>query len=149
MIARLTVSATLLALALAASPLHAQEDLYDDHPTHGLHFADFEFSMPRDPLLWSTDPMWTAHHTPARFLADATAQLRAAVPNGMAAEQASAVLRAAGAHCAAPQSGEMTCRYRDVETPWDYTDAVVWNVKVPLAGGHVTGLSVTRDWSRR
>jgi hypothetical protein len=148
MFARLTGSAVLLAIAIAASPLKAQESLYEDHPVHGLHFSDLEFSMPRDPLLPSTAVAWSAHHTPSHFLVTAVAQLRRAIPFGTNLARANEVLQNAGAHCKSPNPDEMLCLYRGVETPEGEFDAIEWNVKLTLANGQVTGLAVTRDWWR-
>jgi hypothetical protein len=136
---------------ITTTPLHAQEAFYEDHPYRGLRFADMEFAMPTDPLL----PSWVSFshviHTPAQYLADAAGQLRAAIPTGTDAGVAAATLIKAGARCAQPAGEVLTCRYRDVETPWggEYFDAINWTVTMPLAAGRVTGLTVTRDWTRR
>ncbi|WP_028639628.1 hypothetical protein [Novosphingobium acidiphilum] len=130
---------------------HAQEEFYEDHPDHGLRFADMEFDMPTDPLL----PSWVSFshviHTPAQFLAGATAKLRAAVPVGTDAAAAAGILAKAGAHCGQPTGNAMACHYRDVETPWggEYFDAINWTITLPLANGHVADLAVARDWTRR
>lgn len=143
---------TLCAAALlAAGPAMAQQAFYEDHPDRGLRFADLEFAMPTDPLL----PSWASYgyvvHTPAQYLADATARLRQAIPAGTAAADAVAVLTRAGARCAQPAGPALTCRYRDVETPWggEYFDSVTWTVTLPLVDGRVADLAVTRDWKRR
>lgn len=143
---------TLCAATLfAAGPAMAQMAFYEDHPDRGLRFADLEFSMPTDPLL----PSWVSYdhvvHTPAQFLADATARLRGAIPAGMAATDAAAVLTRAGARCTQGTGTTLTCRYRDVETPWggEYFDSVTWTVTMPLIDGKVADLAVTRDWKRR
>lgn len=136
---------------LGATSLQAQESFYEDHPDRGLRFADMEFDMPTDPLL----PSWVSFshviHTPPQYLADATAKLRAAVPVGTDAAAAAAILAKAGARCAQPTGEALACRYRDVETPWggEYFDSINWTITMPLAGGRVTDLAVTRDWTRR
>lgn len=148
-----------LALVASAVPAAAHavdySNPYDDHAEHRLRFAALEFSMPTDPLLWSSDPGWEAHHTPARLLANATEQLRQAVPVGTNAEQAGDILRKAGAHCGPASSfgatgQDLTCTFKDTEYPYggDYTDDVVWRVTMPLQDGRVNGLTVVRDWSR-
>jgi hypothetical protein len=136
---------------LGASPLHAQESFYQDHPARGLRFADMEFAMPTDPLLPSWVGLSHVIRTPAEYLADATSQLRAAIPAGTDASAAAVMLAKAGAHCGQPTGGALVCQYRDVETPWggEYFDAVKWTVTMPLAGGRVSDLAVTRDWTRR
>jgi hypothetical protein len=132
-------------------PLHAQESFYQDHPDHGLRFADMEFDMPTDPLLPSYVGMSYVIHTPAHYLADATNRLRSAIPGGTDAATAAATLAKAGAHCVRHTGDALICRYRDVETPWggEYFDAITWTVTMPLAGGHVADLAVARDWTRR
>ena len=124
---------------------------YDDEATHGLHFSALEFAIPRDPLLWSSDPGWGAHHTPADMLAPALGALRAAIPVGTLAEEATNLLHKAGARCSTSGAGELVCRYRDVQTPYggEYWDNVVWQVKLSLADGRVGDLAVSRDWSRQ
>ena len=118
---------------------------------HGLRFANFELTMPTDPLLWSSDPGWEAHHTPARLLSVVTDTLRTAIPVGSAATDAAALLHNAGAHCVAASASELACHYHDVETPFggEYWDDVTWQVKLGLADGRVSNLAVTRDWTRR
>ena len=124
---------------------------YDDETAQGLHFSALEFSIPRDPLLWSADPGWEAHHTPARMLTPAVDTLRTAIPVGTPAAEAANLLHKAGARCAAPGGPELVCRYRDVQTPYggEYWDNVVWQVKLSLADGRVGDLAVSRDWSRQ
>jgi hypothetical protein len=126
-------------------------DPYDDASQHAPRFADFEFGMSTDPLLWSTDPGWKPHHTPARLLADASAQLHAAIPAGTSVETATAWLRQAGARCGAVSGDTVECRYRDVETPWEgsYVDNVTWRVHLAVTSGRVSDLAVSRDWIRR
>jgi|GEM_PF-7104054 len=144
--------AALLATAalLGSSPLYAQEAFYQDHPARGLKFADMEFAMPTDPLLPSWVGISHVIHTPAQYLADATGQLRTAVPAGTAASAAAAVLTKAGARCDVSGGDALTCHYRDVETPrGEYFDAINWTVTMPLASGRVTDVAVTRDWVRR
>ena len=123
---------------------------YQSESDRGLHFSALEFAIPRDPLLWSADPGWQAHHTPALMLAPAVDALRMAIPVGTSADDAAALLRRAGARCSAPGGGELVCRYRDVQTPYggEYWDNVVWQVKVSLVDGRVDELAVSRDWSR-
>lgn len=139
------------ATMFAAGPAMAQQAFYDDHPDRGLRFADLEFSMPTDPLL----PSWASYdfvvHTPEQYLADATARLRKAVPAGTPAADAATALTRAGARCAQATGPTLTCRYRDVETPWggEYFDSVTWTVTLPLVDGRVADLAVTRDWKRR
>ena len=124
---------------------------YQSESDRGLHFSSLEFAIPRDPLLWSADPGWEAHHTPAPMLEPALDALRAAVPAGTSAREATRLLDQAGARCSAPGDGELVCHYRDVQTPYGgtYWDDVVWQVKVSLNGGRVDELAVSRDWSRR
>ena len=140
-----------IALPMSAAQSHAQEAFYDDHPDRGLRFADMEFAMPTDPLLPSWVGLSHVIHTPAPFLSDATAKLRAAIPVGIDASTAAAPLAKAGAHCGQPKAGSLICRYRDVETPWggEYFDSVNWTVTMPLSDGRVTDLAVVRDWTRR
>lgn len=147
--------AALLALAVTGAPLlaagAADSDSYDNGASaHGLRFADLEFAMPTDPLLWSADPGWEVHHTPARLLKDAEAQLRAVVPVGMPSRDAAAILRVAGARCAPATAETLSCTYKDHETPYggDFWDQVTWRVRLSLAADRVTDLAVTRDWSR-
>lgn len=128
---------------------------YDDGAQHRLRFAALEFSMPTDPLLWSSDPGWEPHETPAKLLEDAKEQLRRAVPVGTNAEEARDILRKAGAHCGPASSfgvsGEdLTCTFKDTEYPYggDYTDDVTWTVEMPLQDGRVNGMRVLRHWSR-
>ena len=148
--------ATICALAMmtygsAAAAHVSYENPYDDAPHHGLRFADLEFTMPTDPLLWSNDPGTEAHHTPASIMADATRQLRAAIPEGTPAQAATASLKKAGARCTETDPTALKCRYRTIETPSgdDYWDDVTWNITVPLSQGRVADLIVTRDWTRR
>jgi len=140
-----------LASASAARP-HGYSDAYDDDAHRGLRFADLEYAMPADPLLWSTDPGWEPHRTPAAQLHDATERLQAAVPTGTRAEDAAAVLRKAGAKCAPASSpgANLTCTYQDVEflDGGDYTDNVIWTVAMPLQDRRVASLAVNRIWSR-
>ncbi|HZU63503.1 MAG TPA: hypothetical protein VFF98_07460 [Novosphingobium sp.] len=127
-----------------------QAHLYGRAPSAGLHFADLEYAMPSDPLTWSSDPGWEAHHTPARFMTDAQSALAAAVPAGLSAAEAAQRLHMAGAHCRQPAGAELSCTYKTVETPRTYWDAVTWTVAMPLtADGRVASMSVTRDWTRR
>jgi len=153
------ISATALALVIG-SPVAAHSvdfsNPYGGETHHGLRFADLEFGMPTDPLLWSADPGWEPHHTPLRLLADANDQLSRSVPIGTNVEDAVAVLRKAGARCGRASSAGvsgayLTCAFRDVEFPYggDYTDNVTWKVTMPLQDGRVSGLNVTRDWTRR
>jgi hypothetical protein len=111
-----------VAALLGSAPLHAQESFYQDHPDHGLRFADMEFDMPTDPLLPSYVGMSYVIHTPAHYLADATNRLRSAIPGGTDAATAAATLAKAGAHCVRHTGDALICRYRDVETPWDHLD---------------------------
>ena len=115
-----------------------------------MRFADLEAGIGTDPRLWSTDPRWGAHHTPAQMLVRATQALRAAVPAGTAAADAAAVLDKAGAHCA-NTGGGLDCRYHAVQTPYGGADFdnVTWQVKLAVAEGRVSNLMVTRDWTRR
>ena len=148
-------TAALTALISIASPLHAQSDPrldpYNDAPHHGLNFGDLEFSMPTDPYLWSADPGWEPHHTPARYLTDAIDQLRTAVPAGTPAATAYATLRKAGAHCRAASDNQLQCQYHWVETPYggEYWDNITWQVNLTLDNGQVSDLAVSRDWDRR
>lgn len=155
---KITVAAVAAMLGLAlAQPVAAQPradfdaNPYDDGAPAGLRFAALEFAMPTDPLLWSSDPGWRPHHTPQRLLADAIAQLRTAVPAGTPAADAGLALTKAGARCRAARDQVLECRYRDVETPWEGSafDAVTWTVRLTLAQGLVTDMSVSRDWTRR
>lgn len=150
---RLPILAALLAVSAmtAAVPAQAQDAFYETHPDRGLHFADLEFGMTDDPLLPTTLGLSHVIHTPAQYLADANGKLHAAIPAGTEAATAAAILMRAGAHCAQPTNGMLTCGYRDVETPWggEYFDAIKWTVTLPLADGRVTDLTVTRDWTRR
>ena len=148
-------AAALISLASFASPLHAQSDPRLDpyaEVTHtGLNFGDLEYAMPTDPYLWSADPGWEPHHTPARYLADAADQLRAAVPTGTPAAMAVAILHKAGAHCGAASGSQVQCHYDWVETPhggqdWDN---ITWKVNLVLRDGQVRDLAVSRDWTRQ
>lgn len=140
-----------LAVMLTTTPVRAQDSFYEDHPDRGLRFADMEFAMPTDPLL----PSWVSFshviHTPSRYLDDATAKLRAAIPVGSEASAAAGILAKAGARCRQPGPDVLTCGYRDVETPWggEYWDSVSWTVTMPLVAGRVADLTVARDWTRR
>lgn len=153
------IRATAISLfALAASAItgcaHADgfdfSDPYGDGVRPGLHFNALEAAMPTDPLLWSADPGWKPHHTPADALAPAHDALRTAVPRGMLAGDARVALERAGAKCAAGAVGELDCRYSDVETPRRgmYTDDVTWHVKVALVDGRAGHIDVARDWTR-
>ncbi len=144
--------ALLFALGLATAA-RADGSAYSDpyaQPAHGLRFADLEAAMGTDPRLWSADPRWDAHHTPAAMLAPATAALRAAVATGTPAARAVAILERAGARCTSSATA-LDCRYHTVETPFSGADFdnVTWRVRLGLAGGQVSDLSVTRDWTRR
>jgi hypothetical protein len=117
---------------------------------HGLQFADLEAAMPADPLTWSSDPGWQLHRTPPSDLADATDTLRAAIPVGTATATAATLLARAGASCAGGSDARLVCRYRDAETPYagEYFDNVLWRVWLDTAGGRVTHVELTRDWTR-
>ncbi len=150
------VALACIALASFSGPLHAQSDPhlnpYDDEaPHHGLNFGDMEYAMPTDPYLWSADPGWEPHHTPARYLTDAVEQLRAAVPAGTPATKAAAILHKAGARCGAPSGNQVQCHYNWVETPHggEDWDNITWKVNLTLESGQVSDLAVSRDWSRR
>ena len=123
----------------------------DNARHHGLNFGDLEVSMPTDPYLWSADPGWEPHHTPARYLADATEQLRTAVPVGTPAVRAAAILHQAGARCGAPSGTQLQCHYNWVESPHggEDWDNISWQVNVSLDIGQVSDLAVSRDWNRR
>ena len=140
-----------VSLLLGVVPVRAQESFYRVHPDRGLMFADLEFAMATDPLLPSAIGLNHVIHTPAPYLSDAASKLRAAVPAGTEAAAEAAILTKAGARCVRQTGDALACRYRDVETPWggDYFDSISWTVTMPLAGGHVTDLAVTRDWLRR
>ena len=146
MLSRIVLAIGLSALLPFHASLQAQERTA---PT--LRFADLEFSMPTDPLLWSSDPGWEAHHTPASLLTSATDTLRSAIPTGTRADDAEARLSKAGGRCTAVSAGTIECRCRDVETPYggDYWDQVNWKVMMSVADGRVNDLSVSRDWTRR
>ena len=148
-------AAALIGLFSLAAPLHAQSDPrldpYDDAPHHGLRFGDLEFGIPTDPYLWSADPGWQPHHTPARLLTDAADQLRAAVPAGTPAAAAAEILHKAGARCRQPSGSQLQCLYHDVQTPHggDDWDSVTWKVNLALDNGQVSDLAVARDWTRQ
>jgi hypothetical protein len=149
---RAQISALVAALALwPLAAVAAPADPNEDFAQQPLRFANLEFAMPTDPLLWSSDPGWKPHRTPPQLLASAREQLRDAVPVGTPAAQAAAVLRAAGARCAAPTGAELVCRYEDTENPQggDYHDNITWTVTAALANGEVGDLAVRRDWTRR
>jgi hypothetical protein len=123
----------------------------DDTPHHGLRFSDLEFGIPTDPYLWSADPGWEPHHTPDRYLTDATDQLRTAVPAGTSSSAAAAILRKAGARCKPTSDSQLQCLYHDVETPHggDDWDSVTWKVNLSLVNGEVSDLTVVREWARQ
>jgi hypothetical protein len=148
MLAAIVLAAGLTSAAQAGGS--AYPDPYDQ-PSGSLHFADLETSVGSDPRLWSADPRWEAHRTPADLLAKANAALHSAVPAGTTADHAAAVLAKAGAHCGAPGAAELDCRYNTVQTPFGGADFdnVTWNVKLALADGRVGDIAVTRDWTRR
>lgn len=129
-------------------------DPYSDGRRSGLHFADLEAAIPTDPFLWSADPGWKPHHTPAEMLQPALEALRAAVPLGMPAGDARLALEYAGAKCFTSAVTELDCRYRDVETPMrgasgdPATDDVTWYVKIALIDGRAGHIDVARDWTR-
>ncbi|MDE2410162.1 MAG: hypothetical protein KGM18_00140 [Sphingomonadales bacterium] len=149
----LTVAAVSAQPALAARPAYL--DPYENEAHHELRFANLEFAIPPDPLLWSSDPGWEPHNTPPRLLVEATEKLRAAVPAGTSSGDAAETLLKAGAKCREKRQGGangnmLTCTYRDVEYPegGDYTDDISWRVTLPLLGGRVADLAVARIWSR-
>ena len=126
----------------------------DDNPRPGLHFADIEAAIPTDPFLWSADPGWKPHHTPADMLAPAHDAVRLAVPRGMPAGDARLALEHAGAQCFTSAVTELDCRYRDIETPMrsasgdPATDDVTWSVKIALVDGRASDIALARDWTR-
>ena len=137
-----------LGAAAHADANHANDPYYE--ASHGLRFADLEFAMPRNPRLWSSDPRWEVHHTPARQLTSASEALHAAIPDGTPVAEAATRLRQAGAKCAAATATGLECRYNDVETPFGTDwDNVTWRVKLALGNGRVSGIIVSRDWTRR
>ncbi|MBS0254094.1 MAG: hypothetical protein JSS36_02495 [Proteobacteria bacterium] len=143
-------SALLFGTLAQAAPANLA-DPYGEAPAAALRFADLEFAMPTDPLLWSSDPGWKPHATPQHYLADAETRIRAAIPPGTDPAHAAAVLRKAGARCGKPDAAAMVCRYDDLEMPWggDFHDNVTWTVRVALAKGAVSGIAVAREWTRR
>ena len=143
------LSAMLLGWCLMTSSLHAEEGVAGSYePRAGLHFADLEFAMPRDSLLRETEVAWKLRQTPQAALSNATEAVRAAVPVGMAADQASQVLHKAGARCRPAGAQAMVCHYAAVQTRDEGMDAIDWTVQVALANGQVAGLTLARAWRR-
>jgi len=135
--------------ALTSTPLHAEDSFSDSYEARpGLHFADLEFAMPRNPLLRSTELAWKARQTPQSVLTDARQAVRAVVPVGMTASDASDVLRKAGAKCKVEQAQALVCHYAAVETRDEWVDAIDWTVRVALVEGRVADLSLAREWWR-
>lgn len=129
-------------------------DPYNAGVRSGLHFSDLEAAIPTDPFLWSADPGWKPHKTPAEILEPAHAALRMAVPLGMPASDALFVLERAGAKCFVSAVTELDCHYRDIETPMrgasgdPATDDVTWYVKIALIDGRAGHIDVARNWTR-
>ena len=134
-LAALSLTASISVSALAAAPA-------------GLNFRELEYAQPRDPLLASNQSADIEQHTSPAALSDASTALNAAIPAGTSRAGAEAILRRAGAHCAAQAGTSERCSYSDVETRDEYVDAVRWNVRLDLAGDRVDGVSVDRSWVR-
>jgi hypothetical protein len=116
---------------------------------HGsLSLRQIESELPADPLLASSDPMWTPHVTPAAWLADARLQLAQALPRGTALSVAQQRLRLAGARCRMAGENALSCGYHWIETRDEYVDDVRWKVDVSLADGKVDHVAVARAWTR-
>lgn len=115
----------------------------------GLSLRQIESELPADPLLASSDPMWTPHATPAAWLADARLQLAQALPQGTALSVAQQRLRLAGARCRMTGQNGLSCGYHWIETRDEYVDDVRWKVDVSLANGKVDHVAVARAWTRR
>ena len=117
--------------------------------TSGLNFRDLEFQQPRDPLLSSNVVFNDVHHTPTLQLQGATAALLKAIPYGMSRMVAEATLRNAGAHCALVSGSNVDqCHFFDLETVDEFSDDILWNVRMNIVDDKVMGLSVDRTWQR-
>jgi len=140
---------TVLAALLLAAPAYAQSDDDEDSGPRALNFGDLEYAVPRDPLLWSSSPPFAEQHTPKSWIAPAVERLRTAIPLGTSAEEAAAIIHKAGAKCKSVAASELTCTYRDAQTPYpDDIDSVVWTVSFALADGRVSDMNVKRNWYR-
>lgn len=150
----MTMATPMVAACAHADSFDFSNPYADDAPRPGLHFADLEAASPTDPFLWSADPGWKPHHTPAEMLAPAHDAVRMAVPRGMPAGDARLALEQAGARCFTSAVTELDCRYRDVETPMrgsagnPATDDVTWSVKIALVDGRASDIALARDWTR-
>ena len=139
-----------LGLGSAAQADSSHTAALNNEASHGLSFAELEFAMPRDPGLWSSDPRWGPRHTPARILVGASDALHAAIPDETPVADAAAQMRKAGAKCAVVRVTVLECRYNDVEIPFGRGwDNVTWCIKLALTDGKVSGIAVSRDWTRR
>jgi hypothetical protein len=112
-----------------------------------LRFRELEYEQPRDPLLFSYEPLNEVHVTPSDQIAPAVSAIKAEIPTGSNVSEALKTLKRAGGHCHATNYGD-DCLYTDIQTVDEYVDDVRWHVRLKTADNAVQDVSVQRVWTR-